>query len=841
MILARASRPILLLVLSFYFVPLCTLVFPQNERDKIIAVKYSGDAKVEVGSPFVGIEFHHSMPVPQRISFYYPVANSFDLSTDYWKRDTTFVSSLSLKINDEPYHEIGKEPFQLEVTPYYASFTKKSHDYQIRITYNFSQNRSAAIVTYELTNTTNQTNSYEFNTKYFLTLRTCHTYDFVDKIKPEFNEDKSALFVDYENRGAGGAQVFIANAGAKPDGYEFSREPGTLNIGNRIIEKPYIKYSFKKKLSPKEKMVVVQIIGSTKSGEGEKVARYMTENYQKEIQDYSRYILSKSFDDGKIKLNDSVMDHSVYWAKAILAANSHYIDGNFEPMPCPAEYNFFFTHDVLLTDLAAVNFDLQRVHNDLAFIINQADKDKVIPHAYYWKDSTYQTEYAGSDNWNNFWFIILSAKYLMHSADTTFLKRLYPYINKSLEIALNMKGDDDLIWSNRPDWWDIGRRNGPRAYVTILAVKALQSYNYISASLNLNLDKLKQYEELAQRMKESLNKKLWADDVNYLMNFYSDGKRDEHFYMGSLLAAHYNLLNSTRTEKLVNTVEEKLFDKNIGVFTVWPMDFNKLIDFWNFSGNEAGDPYYYINGGVWSHANAWYALALSSMNRKSEAIDFIKKTMTVKGIMKGPNGQPAMYEVRNANSNDPKVYGTVDKPQFLWAAGWYLYDLYNIFLEKENDWNLQLDPFLIKNQKFADFDYTFNGTDVRVEVRRGSKNSNAVNYDGKYFPSLVLPLNLAGVKKINLNTASDNRPLLVSTTSVLNKAEYHNKVMTLELRAFEGHKNITVLRSSKKPLSIVVEGSRLDDFDSVKHGTYYETTFEFLHKTNSVESININF
>ena len=32
--------------------------------------------------------------------------------------------------------------------------------------------------------------------------------------------------------------------------------------------------------------------------------------------------------------------------------------------------------------------------------------------------------------------------------------------------------------------------------------------------------------------------------------------------------------------------------------------------------------------------------------------------------MAGPNGQPAMYEVRNGNDNDKTVYGTVDKPKF---------------------------------------------------------------------------------------------------------------------------------------------------------------------------------
>ena len=71
--------------------------------------------------------------------------------------------------------------------------------------------------------------------------------------------------------------------------------------------------------------------------------------------------LKKVFGETKLTSGDSIIDQSVFWAKAILEANAHYLDGEIVPMPCPAEYNFYFTHDVLKTDLAAVNFDTERV------------------------------------------------------------------------------------------------------------------------------------------------------------------------------------------------------------------------------------------------------------------------------------------------------------------------------------------------------------------------------------------------------------------------------------------------------------------------------------------------
>jgi len=34
---------------------------------------------------------------------------------------------------------------------------------------------------------------------------------------------------------------------------------------------------------------------------------------------------------------------------------------------------------------------------------------------------------------------------------------------------------NDMMWALRPDWWDIGRNYGPRAYMTILATKSLSN------------------------------------------------------------------------------------------------------------------------------------------------------------------------------------------------------------------------------------------------------------------------------------------------------------------------------------------------------------------------------
>src|SRR5262249_17200412 len=152
---------------------------------------------------------------------------------------------------------------------------------------------------------------------------------------------------------------------------------------------------------------------------------------------------------------DGVIDNSVVYAKGILAANAHYLNSAIVPMPCPAEYNFFFTHDLLMTDLAAVKFDLPRVRNDLRYVASLA-KDDIIPHAYYWRDDGFKTELCTPDNWNHFWFILLTASYLRHSLDDSTVLRLYPLVTKSLGELLTQAHGDHLMYAFRPDWWDIG-------------------------------------------------------------------------------------------------------------------------------------------------------------------------------------------------------------------------------------------------------------------------------------------------------------------------------------------------------------------------------------------------
>jgi len=829
-------------------------IFCQNnikDMEKKIDVHFKGDAQIEVGSAYVGVEMHHSSYVPERLSFYYPVANSIDMSTDYFKRDTTFIMALGLKIGDSKKVWLGLKPTPYILNPYSVKFNDDNKERNIAVSYEFCKGKPAMIIKYEITNKSKSEKSFEFYTHLETSLKTSHTYALIDTAWTEYDKSTGTIYSNFENEGTKKADVFVSNAGLLPESFStvgslyYSCHPAEDywfnndgNLEQKILSKenpgvPAAVFLYKEKLKPGATMTVVQIIGSSKQNEAKNIVGYLRKNYKDETIDYRNYVLSKAAE-GSFVTGDKELDHSYLWAKAILAVDKHYIDGQIRPMPCPAEYNFYFTHDVLLTDLASVDFDLPRVKKDLLYTIEHANPDFVIPHAYYWKDSSYATEYAESDNWNHFWFIIDAASYLRHSGDASTLEKLYPYLTKSLELSLQNR-KEDLMWEYRPDWWDIGHNYGPRAYTTILEIKTLRDYIYISSVLDKNISKLPEYEKTASSLNKNLIDKLWDSKLNYLINYYNEGGEDTHYYIGPLLAAHFNLLDKNHLNSLVTAAKDNLLDPKVGVYSVFPMDFKKLNAIWKFVDTEEGEPFYYINGGIWPHGNSWYALALIADNKKEEAYNFIKNVMSIDGIMHSPNGQPAMYEVRIGDFHDPKVYGTIDKPEFMWAGAWYIYSLYHLFGIKENDWNIQLNPYLNKLNKSVNLTLTAGGKLFNVSIAGTGKTVKSIQYDGIEYPTLIIPSDIKKINNIKLILGAVSSPYIKYTDARLTDFTYNKTVnkMSFTLTAFPSYESKTEIMSQQKPKRIRVDGATVKDWDIVKNDGAFLITINVKLKNKS--------
>ncbi|MEJ2335114.1 MAG: hypothetical protein P8Y26_05710 [Gemmatimonadales bacterium] len=823
-----------------------------DSRHDQLKVTHTGKYdEVEIGSKYVGLELLNGSPLLNRISFYYPVANSVDLTRDYWKRGEYPCLFLGLKSGDAAKEWIGLEPWQYELTPYAVAYTRQDDTQAVTVSYDFTETLPAFRLRILVRNRSDRPLPIELYTHLEATQRTSHTYAIRESAWTEHLETGETIYINFEAPDTGPNQLFVTNVGAMPS--SFSTRSRTLGTAGYVPEwwathdaplpgetiprgepdRPAAAFQYHKVIEPDEVLEVEQLIGSTRPGEARDMVEALRASYRDEILAYRGSIQRAAFARSSLRSSDRALDHSVNWAQAILAANNHYIDGSVVPMPEPAEYNFYFTHDVLLADLAAVHFDLAR-----------ASDEHVIPHAYYWKDDRYRTEWASSDSWNHLWFVIVASSYLRHSGDTATVRKLYPYMEQSLSMAMSNRRADGLLWAERPDWWDIGHVYGPRAYMTILAFRALRDFAFTSLMLGQKTAaELKHYEDVAAVLQAALTERLWDEELGYLINVNPGNEIDRHLYSGSLLAAHYGLLDSAKTVRLTETAGRHMIDEQIGLYNAYPMDFHERIEEYGFSGGEAGDPYYYFNGGVWPHGNAWYALALMAVGRESEALEFVKNVMTLEGVMESPNGQPAMYEFRNANSEDHEAYGQLDKPQFTWAAAWYLYALYRLFGVRENEWNIAIEPFVPETTDQIEYGLTLGGSLAQVRVRGTGSTIRRLLIDGRPRSSAVILGSGTTPSTVEVELGEVDAPYLASTEAIVVNSGYRRRSNSLQvvLKAFAGHSNRTEIVSAVRPVSVVHNRDEVTAGWSVgRVGEAYRTQIQLTH-TSTLDTLVVRF
>lgn len=783
-----------LLFVVFFFTVVFVHTTHTAERNKL-AIPFEGKyGQIEIGGRYVGAEFHNSFPLPSRVSFFYPVANSIDISSDYWRRGfESHPYSLLLSI-DGITEAIGMQPWKYEWTPFYAMFNREEEQYNATIEYRFAEDIPVMVVRMRFVNKTSDSKEFRVFTGLSLSVRTSHTFALRDKAAL-LNFDTTSVVIGYPDRHADSTAVFVLNTGTVPvnwSGYGIRKD----NDDTVIIKQPRAVYDYIHLLVPGEAMEIIHIVGSCRMSEWNDVVGESLERWEESVNAYEQRVMAYALDPVFVIDRPEHMQ-TLRWSRALLETNLHYIDGAYAPMPCPAEYNFYFTHDMLLTNLGSVIFDVERVRDDLFFLQSLTGPDNILPHAYYWKDGDYRTEYAGADNWNHLWFIILLNSYLLHSGDAELSASLYPVAARSLQLIFE-NYRDGLMYASRPDWWDIGNVYGARSYLTILTVRAVDSFASLTLRLGEEEAAASSYLEKSEVMKQELINSLWDDDAGYLLNMFDLNEVDRHYYAGSLLAIVFNSIDREKQRVLLETAQRELLDENIGIRNVMPADFHELIDAYQFKGMEAGEPFQYINGGVWPHGNAWYALGLLAAGMPDEAESVVRKYMTLEGISNSPRGQPSFFEYRNADSKSVR-YGEIDKPSFLWAGGWYLHVLYRLAGVRENGWNISFDPHIPAVFDSVQYSVWNKGEKVDVGVNGTGKYFKRIVVNGERSYSAVLHRN---IRSLLLERGNPVTPYLADAGCIVSDVRFNQAEISLQITG-HGVTGQSVRLSVVSPLPVV--------------------------------------
>lgn len=753
-----------------------------------LAVAFDGlRGQVEVGGAYAGVEFHDSRPVPARISFYDPVANSLDLSTGYWERGESRPLTLVVRVDGEA-DTLGTTPWAYRWTPYAVSFHGQTARYEGTVTYRFADDLPIAVMQLTLVNRTGRGATFEVDARMALTLRTSHTYATREPSRTAFVGDGSAFLASYDAADTDSVALFVSNVGAARDA---GREPaGSASA-----------FRYTRDLAPGDSLVVTHLIGTSRQRDAEAVRQRAEATWAEAVDAYEGGIRAYVRDVGRFEGLGPALQETDRLARALLRADRHMLEGRLVPMPSPAEYNFFFTHDLLLTDLGAVLFDPARVRDDLRYVQSLVRADSVLPHARYWKNDAYVVEPANADNWNHLWVVILAASYLKHSGDAATVEALYPTLQKSLALMLANERDG-LMVAERPDWWDIGHVPGPRAYLTALTIRALDAYAFITLELDRDDADLADHVQRADRMRRALVDTLWDDQAGYLLNGLDATSTDRHYYTGSLVAAWFDLLDDGKRDTLLDTARRELLDENVGVRNAMPMDYHLLTDVYRFQEGEVGTPGVYMNGGVWPQGNAWYALGLIAAGRVDEARDVLTRYLSVAGVEESPNGQPAFYEYRNADTTST-AYGTIDKPTFLWAGGWFLHVLYQLAGVRETPWNLSFSPMLPEGFDTVAYDLAVEGRTARVSWSGTGTAFRRIVVDGVEVPSAVLT---GPASAIELERGVPEAPYLASASALVEEVTRSGDGLTVHLRGGVGQRVTVEIVVPAAPGTVLVDG-----------------------------------
>ena len=707
--------------------------------------------QIEVGGKYAGMAFHAGSAMPSRISFFYPVGNSISNSQDYWKRYESHLFNAVLTIDGQA-QTIGYDEHQAEYTPYCFRATKQYANCSCSYDYSFGNVLPITVIKIELTNTSQASAQYELDFTPETAFHSCHSFNKFQPEKLTFEQDGALLIADFASSvDLGNCSLFFLNTGMLPQ--------------NQSTSESTASFHYAKLLSPGASLSITLIAGCCKASELEEMIRRVQDGWAADVTANSERVDAYIATQGNIAITDPALTETIAWSKGVHASLQHYLDGRYLPMPCPAEYNFFFTHDFLVHGLGWGYFDLDYIKNGYEYLLSLDAGDNVLSHACYWKDNAYYSEPCPPTDWNNLWIINSVSSYLKHSADKLTAERLLPMMQTSLDrILLNF--DDGLMKAFFPDWWDFGTNYGARAYISILTYRAIHNFTYIVLQLG-KPELATKYFPLAEIIRSKLNEQLWHEKSGYLLNELADGSLDKHYYSGSLLAPNFGLLDEIRSNQLLDSARAVLLDDNCGVHNVAPADFVGLEEKYGFSNTEQGENGYYINGGVWTQCNAWYALSLIKLNRVAEAYQVLKKHLSIAGIKLTHNGQPSFYEARITAKDDN--YGKIDKPTFLWHGGWFMLTLYQLLGIRETPWNIELHPITATELIDSKSEIKNQGRDCTIEFAGTGDYFREILFDGVASHSAILP---AGTQNANLSRGSATSPYLAEADCLINSVVY---------------------------------------------------------------------
>ena len=230
-----------------------------------------------------------------------------------------------------------------------------------------------------------------------------------------------------------------------------------------------------------------------------------------------------------------------------------------------------------------------------------------------------QVDYLSIDS--TLWFII---------GELIYKRRYEPSLHKahrvSIKKAMTWLGYQDIgeeiLLEQLPttDWQDAF----PHKYGRTLNTQAL--YYHV---LNLS-ERIKEAEKLRHLVNENEGTKLWNEEFYFAYRWKNHGKYKEigewFDSLGNLLAIIFELATREHALKILEYIKKKKINEPYPVKAIFPPirpGDKEWKDY--FLDCDAGQPYHYLNAGVWPYIGGFYVLALVKVRKFKEAQEELLK------------------------------------------------------------------------------------------------------------------------------------------------------------------------------------------------------------------------
>ena len=223
---------------------------------------------------------------------------------------------------------------------------------------------------------------------------------------------------------------------------------------------------------------------------------------------------------------------------------------------------------------------------------------------------------------SSLWFVIGHHIYKHRFKDNS----LYNQQNKNIKNALTWLSYQDFgessMLEQQPtsDWQDAF----PHRYGNTINTQALY-YKIMQLTKNT-----KEAEKLFNAVNKINDIKLWNGNYYYSYRWKNHSKYKEigtwFDSLGNILAIVFDLANKYQSEKILSHIEKKKINLPYPIKAIFP-PITRKSEYWQdyYADSEAGKPFHYLNGGIWTFIGGFYILALIKQKHFRKAEEQLEK------------------------------------------------------------------------------------------------------------------------------------------------------------------------------------------------------------------------